>query len=84
MSLLMNMLICINFQHYGLTSLMIYPHLKKFIGSSSNDLEPSAYQIDSDLGEEIVNNLKNNKTGKAEEVAKYFSEMRESFVEMKR
>ncbi|MGB3479829.1 MAG: DNA methyltransferase, partial [bacterium] len=36
------------------------------------------------IGEEIVENLQNKKTGKADEVTKYFSEMRESFLEMRR
>jgi len=57
---------------------------QKFIGSSANGSELGVYQIDSELGEEIIKDLNHNKTGKADEVAKYFSEMRESFIEMKR
>jgi DNA modification methylase len=55
---------------------------KPFIGSAQNDKEQVA--IGSELGEKIVDELERNKTGKSKEVAVYFSEMRESFMEMHR
>ncbi|MGB9721278.1 MAG: DNA methyltransferase [bacterium] len=57
---------------------------QRFIGSSANGTQRSAYYINSKLGKEIVNQLCNKRTGKSSEVAKYFHEMRESFLEMKR
>lgn len=57
---------------------------QRFIGSSANGMIESTSQIDSKIGEEIVENLRNKKTGKADEVTKYYSEMRESFLEMRR
>ncbi len=53
-----------------------------FIGSAHNDKERII--IDSEIGEKTVEELKKNNTGKDKEVAIYFSEMRESFLEMRR
>ncbi|MFZ3063330.1 MAG: DNA methyltransferase [Actinomycetota bacterium] len=55
---------------------------KIFIGSAHNGKEQIL--IDSEIGEEAVTNLRENKTGKDAEVATYFSEMRECFKEMHR
>jgi len=55
---------------------------KSFIGSAHNDKKKIV--INSEIGERAVEDLKKNKTGKDEEVAIYFSEMRESFLEMNR
>jgi DNA modification methylase len=55
---------------------------KSFIGSAHNESENIV--IGSMLGENTVQALNNSKTGKANEVAVYFSEMRESFLEMYR
>lgn len=57
---------------------------QRFIGSSANGMTESILKIGSKIGEKIVENLQNKKTGKADEVTKYFSEMRESFLEMRR
>lgn len=55
---------------------------KSFIGSAHND----KYEIiiGSEIGKRTVEDLKINKTGKDREVAIYFSEMREAFLEMYR
>lgn len=55
---------------------------RKFIGSAY--VSKREINIGSALGEEIVQKLKENGTGKSIEVAIYFTEMRESFIEMKR
>ena len=55
---------------------------KSFIGSAHNDKKRIV--INSEIGERAIEELKKNKTGKDEEVAVYFSEMRESFLEMSR
>lgn len=57
---------------------------QRFIGSSANGMTESIFEIGSKIGEEIVENLQNRKTRKADEVTKYFSEMRDSFLEMRR
>ncbi len=57
---------------------------RRFIGSSTNGAEGAKFVIDSKIGEDIVEDLRHKKSGKADEVAKYFTEMRESFLEMKR
>lgn len=55
---------------------------KPFIGSAHNDKEKII--IESEIGEGAVEDLERNKTGKDKEVTVYFSEMRESFLEMHR
>ncbi len=55
---------------------------KVFIGSAHNDAEKII--IDSEIGEKIIDDLKKQSTRKDKEVAIYFSEMRDSFVEMHR
>lgn len=55
---------------------------KDFIGSAYRE-EESIF-IGSEMGEDVVEKLKEKNTGKSNEVAIYFSEMRESFLEMHR
>jgi len=55
---------------------------KSFMGSAHNDVKDTT--IGSELGERIVEALREHNTRKDEEVAIYFSEMRDSFIEMKR
>ncbi len=57
---------------------------QKFIGSATNGNQNQSYVIDSKIGEDIIEKLNSKRVNKATEVAKYFSEMRETFVEMKR
>jgi len=55
---------------------------KFFMGSAHNDVKQTV--IGSELGERIVEALRDHNTKKDKEVAIYFSEMRDSFIEMKR
>ncbi|MEW6410562.1 MAG: DNA methyltransferase [Nitrospirota bacterium] len=55
---------------------------KDFIGSSRNGRDNII--LESKIAEDVVKQLEINKTGKASEVATYFHEMRESFVEIHR
>ena len=55
---------------------------KGFIGSAHNDTEE--IEIGSELGKEIVDELMFRDKSKSKEVKVYFSEMRQSFMEMKR
>lgn len=55
---------------------------KSFMGSAHNDVKQTV--VGSELGEKIVEALKEHNTKKDKEVAIYFSEMRDSFIEMKR
>jgi len=55
---------------------------KSFMGSAHNDIKETL--IGSELGERIVAALREHNTKKDKEVAVYFSEMRDSFIEMKR
>ena len=55
---------------------------KDFIGSAYRE-EENIF-IGSKIGEDVVRELKEKNTGKSNEVAIYFSEMRESFLEMHR
>lgn len=55
---------------------------KSFIGSAHNGKEKII--VESEIGERTLEELEKNKTGKDKEVAIYFSEMMESFLEMHR
>jgi DNA modification methylase len=55
---------------------------KSFMGSAHNDVKETV--IGSELGERIVEALQEHNTKKDKEVAIYFSEMHDSFIEMKR
>ncbi len=55
---------------------------KRFIGTSHH--QKKHLKIDSEIGQECVKNLKIKDNKKSEEVAMYFGEMRECFVEMYR
>ena len=55
---------------------------KSFIGSAYNSV--NKINLGSELAEETINSLQKNKTGKHEEVTIYFSNMRETFLEMHR
>lgn len=55
---------------------------KVFIGSAHNDADKII--IGSTIGEKTIDELKKQNTGKNKEVAIYFSDMRDSFIEMQR